>query len=101
MTYVGLGLGIAPVLLILLLGHRVLIDALLGLCRWKGLLARMLRGGLSLFTGQMLASAVGRSEEHTSELQSLMRSTSPVFCWINNIGYNGQYNINREIIPMD
>ncbi|HEY9546530.1 MAG TPA: hypothetical protein VIR56_11010, partial [Solimonas sp.] len=59
MTYVGLGLGIAPVLLILLLGHRVLIDALLGLCRWKGLLARMLRGGLSLFTGLMLASAVG------------------------------------------
>src|SRR3546814_8065210 len=37
-------------------------------------LAHDLRGGIDIFDGER------RSEEHTSELQSLMRSSYPVFC---------------------
>src|SRR3546814_7746715 len=33
------------------------------------------------------APAVGRSEEHTSELQSLMRSSYAVFCWKKKMSY--------------
>src|SRR3546814_3296925 len=33
-----------------------------------------------------------RSEEHTSELQSLMRSSYAVFCWAKNSGINSRSN---------
>src|SRR3546814_2426735 len=40
------------------------------------------RGGPALFAGdvELEAKRVGRSEEHTSELQSLMRISYAVFC---------------------
>src|SRR3546814_7791542 len=37
-------------------------------------------GGISMKYRNILASLSGRSEEHTSELQSLMRSSYAVFC---------------------
>src|SRR3546814_4302413 len=37
-------------------------------------------GALRTSTGVLAGSALGRSEEHTSELQSLMRITYAVFC---------------------
>src|SRR3546814_7690048 len=40
--------------------------------------AMMMAGPLA--KGRELAKAVGRSEEHTSELQSLMRNSYAVFC---------------------
>src|SRR3546814_3906347 len=36
--------------------------------------------GMVMLRGSMSYLAVGRSEEHTSELQSLMRISSAVFC---------------------
>src|SRR3546814_2698500 len=36
--------------------------------------------GKSVLMGQMIAGAEARSEEHTSELQSLMRISYAVFC---------------------
>src|SRR3546814_13986539 len=36
----------------------------------------------------------GRPEEHTSELQSLMRSSYAVFCLKKNNGLQAQHNIN-------
>src|SRR3546814_4165190 len=44
-----------------------------------GLPRGVLRGAV-LLTGQDVAVFVGRSEEHTSELQSLMRISYAVFC---------------------
>src|SRR3546814_3522814 len=37
-------------------------------------------GGRRLDTHEWIALAIGRSEEHTSELQSLMRISYAVFC---------------------
>src|SRR3546814_1897951 len=42
---------------------------------------KLLGGGLERGTNALFIGAAGRSEEHTSELQSLMRSTSAVF-WL-------------------
>src|SRR3546814_7034041 len=42
---------------------------------------RILAGvGLALVVGSVLGLLIGRSEEHTSELQSLMRTPYAVFC---------------------
>src|SRR3546814_9233929 len=40
-----------------------------------------LRAAISLFLNAIAAERRVRSEEHTSELQSLMRSSYAVFCW--------------------
>src|SRR3546814_9165916 len=40
----------------------------------------LLNIGQSAITNIMMAAAMGRSEEHTSELQSLMRISYAVFC---------------------
>src|SRR3546814_3289647 len=53
--------------------------ASLDLLRDSSDLFRQGRKDLDLATGR-LASIVGRSEEHTSELQSLMRTSYAVFC---------------------
>src|SRR3546814_10089861 len=42
------------------------------------------QGGDSGFVLAVQARLVARSEEHTSELQSLMRNSSAVFCWKKN-----------------
>src|SRR3546814_6837302 len=42
-------------------------------------IARGVRDAVQLHFARRLAS--GRSEEHTSELQSIMRSSYAVFCW--------------------
>src|SRR3546814_1339895 len=42
--------------------------------------AAYLVGGLVVFPVTVLIAVTGRSEEHTSELQSLMRISSAVFC---------------------
>src|SRR3546814_934650 len=41
---------------------------------------KSLPAGLALATGQRAPAVEARSEEHTSELQSLMRTSSAVFC---------------------
>src|SRR3546814_7727091 len=42
---------------------------------------KTLKGGLAIWSGRAVADiAVDRSEEHTSELQSLMRISYAVFC---------------------
>src|SRR3546814_8319701 len=38
-------------------------------------------GGLLIIDGGVRRASGGRSEEHTSELQSLMRISYAVFCW--------------------
>src|SRR3546814_7431024 len=43
-------------------------------------------------------SMMGRSEEHTSELQSLMRISYAVFCLKNKIQINKHKTINRQTI---
>src|SRR3546814_3026812 len=50
--------------------------------------------------GQLLAQAVGavRSEEHTSELQSLMRSSYAVFCLKNKTHMNVTANTDERQI---
>src|SRR3546814_1082671 len=52
-----------------------------GLAAWQGFAAAQ---GLHGLTGFFTAAAQGRSEEHTSELQSLMRISYAVFCLIKN-----------------
>src|SRR3546814_4097886 len=51
-------------------------------CAWTALARRACKYGAAMF---LIAEPIGRfvfrrSEEHTSELQSLMRITYPVFC---------------------
>src|SRR3546814_2543375 len=43
--------------------------------------------------GYRMASAYVRSEEHTSELQSLMRISYAVFCLKKQIKYHNQYTV--------
>src|SRR3546814_7974589 len=43
--------------------------------------------------GSSIGRAVGRSEEHTSELQSLMRISSAVFCLKNKKRHDNYMNI--------
>src|SRR3546814_3890369 len=52
---------------------------------------------LGWFVGQVMKATQGRSEEHTSELQSLMRISYAVFCLKtkNNTG-NNKHNTNNE-----
>src|SRR3546814_3204845 len=42
--------------------------------------SRVLRFGHGIYFGKVVPLVGGRSEEHTSELQSLMRTTYAVFC---------------------
>src|SRR3546814_4405051 len=51
------------------------------LLRWGAMLAQLaLLGTVMFFAIRQLAARVARSEEHTSELQSLMRISYAVFC---------------------
>src|SRR3546814_4834666 len=45
---------------------------------------------------RIVAAKVGRSEEHTSELQSLMRNTYAVFCLKKKIHFNRKYTCNTS-----
>src|SRR3546814_7383976 len=45
-----------------------------------GLFGKLLSAGKRVLTGESLFMTVFRSEEHTSELQSLMRISYAVFC---------------------
>src|SRR3546814_7845409 len=56
------------------LAHRALFDA----ARMAGVPVELLVG--ELLAGQLHLLGVDRSEEHTSELQSLMRISYAVFC---------------------
>src|SRR3546814_3656470 len=62
-------------------GTRVEIEVPLSLLRvyrrHDDLVPRLVAAG---FTGLLIGGAFGRSEEHTSELQSLMRISYAVFC---------------------
>ena len=58
-NYVGIGLAIVPSLLFLWLGNRLWRPALIALCRSTARFVRLLRAGISLFIGLMLASAGG------------------------------------------
>src|SRR3546814_2868239 len=49
-------------------------------CRTGAGRAVIQHAGLALGVGHQLIDILGRSEEHTSELQSLMRTSYAVFC---------------------
>src|SRR3546814_1425874 len=42
---------------------------------------KLMMGHLTRVEGMAIEALEERSEEHTSELQSLMRTTDAVFCW--------------------
>src|SRR3546814_4633710 len=54
-------------------------DVVLGQC-WDGPPARLKKVGQPVTMAAPVEGAFTRSEEHTSELQSLMRISSAVFC---------------------
>src|SRR3546814_8226327 len=62
--------------------------------RWRGQHERMVRPGGALVT------CCGRSEEHTSELQSLMRISYAVFCLKKNnkdkVKHNASYTTHQK-----
>src|SRR3546814_9215472 len=75
--------GIIPVLSVLLLINSCEIVQEARLVR--GLNFRPL--AIRSFTASFVGGAVSRSEEHTSELQSLMRTSYAVFCCKKKISY--------------